>query len=108
MKSNIWISFDLGVRGDYESLYTWLDNKGARECGDSVALLSYEYESELLSELKKDIEDSIEITKKTRIYVIYRNPKTNKTNGDFIFGGRKAAPWSGYSDEAGQTEVDES
>ena len=33
----IWLSFDLGVSGDYEGTYAWLDDKSARECGSSVA-----------------------------------------------------------------------
>ena len=33
--STIWISYDLGVRGDYEGLYAWLDSHGAKECGDT-------------------------------------------------------------------------
>ena len=32
-RSTIWISYDLGVRGDYENLYSWLDTHGAKECG---------------------------------------------------------------------------
>lgn len=41
MKQLIWISYDLGVSGDYENLYAWLDDHGAKECGQSnrVALL---------------------------------------------------------------------
>ena len=30
----IWLSYDLGVDGDYENLYAWLDHKEAKECGD--------------------------------------------------------------------------
>ena len=37
MKKFIWLSYDLGIGGDYESLYSWLDNHEAKECGDSVA-----------------------------------------------------------------------
>lgn len=33
----IWLSFDLGVSGDYEGMYAWLDDKRAKECGSSVA-----------------------------------------------------------------------
>ena len=40
----IWLSYDLGIRGDYESLYSWLDDHEAKECGDSVAFLSFLYE----------------------------------------------------------------
>ena len=36
MKHFVWISFDLGVKGDYEGMYAWLDSKDAKECGDST------------------------------------------------------------------------
>ena len=28
----IWLSFDLGISGDYEGMYAWLDDKNAQEC----------------------------------------------------------------------------
>lgn len=37
----IWISYDLGVGGDYEGLYAWLDNNEATECGDSLDVREY-------------------------------------------------------------------
>ena len=40
-KQVIWISFDLGIRGDYENLYAWLDEHGAKECGDNFASIIY-------------------------------------------------------------------
>ncbi len=27
MKKALWISYDIGVRGDYEGLYAWLDSR---------------------------------------------------------------------------------
>jgi hypothetical protein len=38
----VWMSFDLGVKGDYEGLYRWLDARQARACGDSVALFFFD------------------------------------------------------------------
>jgi hypothetical protein len=32
MKKAVWISFDLGVQGDYEGLYGWLDRLDAQTC----------------------------------------------------------------------------
>jgi hypothetical protein len=106
-KAAIWISFDLGVRGDYEGLYAWLDRHGAKECGDGVAFLNYEYSGELIDALKKDIEESMQISKKTRMYVMYREPDTKKMKGQFILGGRKASPWEGYAEQTTQVDVDE-
>lgn len=108
MKKAIWISYDIGVRGDYEGLYAWLDSKGAIECGDSLAFFTYETDDDdIINSLKLEIENAVEITKKMRIYVIYLGTETNKMKGRFIFGTRKAAPWSGYAGEPGQTAEDE-
>ena len=44
MQRSIWLSYDLGVRGDYEGMYSWLENHAAKECGSSVAFLkNYEF-----------------------------------------------------------------
>jgi hypothetical protein len=56
MKSIIWLSFDLGVRGDYEGLYEFLDTHGAKECGDSLGFMNYEFKKDLITELEKDLE----------------------------------------------------
>ena len=103
-KSTIWISYDLGVRGDYSSLYGWFDERKAKECGESIALLTYEYSGNLLDALKLDLSRSVEITKRTRIYVIYRDRATTKIKGYFLFGGRRTPPWAGVS---GSNEEDE-
>lgn len=105
--STIWVSYDLGVRGDYEGLYAWLDQHKAKECVDSLALLSYRYSGPLLDALKADLTESIETSKRTRVYVIYRDEKTKKMKGHFLFGGRRAPPWAGASGQS-QDEDDES
>lgn len=108
MQSAVWISYDLGVQADYEGLYAWLDEHQAKECGDSLAFVNYEYSGSLLKKLAADLRKSVQITKRTRIYVIYRDPDTKKIKGSFIFGGRKAPPWSGFAVSVGSAEVDES
>jgi hypothetical protein len=105
--STIWISYDLGVRGDYEGMYAWLDQHKARECGDSLALLTYRYSGVLVDALKADLGESVETNKRTRMYVIYRDDKTKKAKGHFLFGGRRIPPWGGASGQ-GQEEDDES
>jgi len=35
MKQTIWISYDLGLQGDYPGLYRWLDLHKAKECVNS-------------------------------------------------------------------------
>jgi hypothetical protein len=107
MKSAVWVSYDLGVQADYEGMFAWLDEHQAKECGDSLAFLNYEYSGRLLKALTADLKKSVQITKRSRIYVIYREQETKKMKGIFLFGGRKAPPWSGFAVATGSTEIDE-
>jgi hypothetical protein len=107
LKSAIWFSFDLGVQGDYEGLYAWLDGNEAIECGDSLAFLNYRYSGPLLDSLTSDLRKSVSITNRTRIYVIYRDRDSKKMKGTFILGGRRAAPWSGFAVAAGTPASEE-
>ncbi len=106
MASPIWLAYDLGVRGDYEGLYKWLDEHGAKECGDSVAFLKYEHTGSLHDALTRDLRGAINLSTNTRIYVVWRDTN-KKIKGQFIIGGRKAAPWSGFASVPEQAEVDE-
>lgn len=82
-----WVSFDLGLRGNFEELYAWLDSLGAKECGDSVAtFVSKKSREQMARELKKVVSPGV------RVYLI-----TMKDGGKFIIGKRRAAPWSGYA-----------
>lgn len=103
----IWISYDLGIRGDYSSLYAWLDAHDAKECGESVAFLNYSYDGELRLALKNDLGKAVALDKGSRIYVVFRETKTNKNKGVFIFGGRKSSPWTGYAPKGAGTTEDE-
>ena len=94
----VWLSYDLGMGGDYEGLYRWLDSKKALECGDSGAFFHFSYVNDLEKEMKKELEDNVDFKKKGRIYITYMR-KDGKIAGKFIFGGRKAAPWAGYAFE---------
>jgi len=102
----IWISYDLGVRGDYEGLYVWLDAHEAQECGDSVAVLKYD--GAVPEKLKAELKKAVAIDKRTRIYVIYREPATDMNKGKFIFGGRRAAAWTGFAQADASVTDDES
>lgn len=94
MKRAVWLSFDLGVKGDYEGLYQWLDARGAIECGDSLAFFKLESDGvDLPGEIKNSLQDSMEVDAKTRVYIIYRKDKSIK--GTFLFGQRKGPPWAG-------------
>lgn len=99
MLHTIWLSYDLGVRGDYEGIYAWLDQHQAIECGDSLALLKYQTtHNDFLTTLKSDLEAAIETNKKTRIYVIWRDDETQTMKGRFLFGHRKSPAWTGYAE----------
>ena len=96
MKRLIWISFDLGIQGDYENLYSWLDTYEAQECGNNVAGIHYEYETDLISELKQELKNKVILKESDRIYVVYKDNK-GIYKGKFIFGLRKPAPWRGFA-----------
>jgi hypothetical protein len=96
VKKAIWLSYDLGVQGDYESLYQWLDSRGAIECGDSLAFFQLVSDgTPIPDQVKKDLEGTIKADSKARIYIIWR--QENSVKGKFIFGQHKAPPWSGYA-----------
>ena len=107
MKSAIWVSYDLGVQGDYEAIYAWLDQREAKECGDNLAFLNYEYSGTLLEDLKSDLELAVKIPKRARVYVIYRDHESGLNKGKFIFGGRKAPVWSGFAVATGPADSDQ-
>jgi len=103
----IWISYDLGIGGDYSGLYQWLDTKLGEECGEGLAFLNFSFEAAntygLSSEelpktiahfLKEELSKSVKIDRSTRIYMIFGN------TGQFIFGARKSNPWKGYAPNA--------
>lgn len=88
-----WLSYDLGIRGNYEELYNWLDAQDAKECGESVA----SFHSSLSPD---EIRDELEqvVGKDARIYLIWRTDQ-GTTKGRFIVGKRKKkAPWFGYAE----------
>ena len=105
MKSRIWLSYDLGVRGDYEGMYAFLDEFDAKECGDSTSSCMFPYNRDLLAELKAAIKKNVTLGPRARIYVIFPGPN-GKFKGKFLFGRRKPPVWAGYSGQ-GSDEEDE-
>ena len=99
----IWLSFDLGVSGDYEGMYAWLDDEKAQECGASVASFLCSDEHDLLTSLKSEIEEAVTLNKRSRVYVVHKDDH-GKSKGRFLIGGRKSAPWEGYG---GPDETDD-
>ena len=105
-KQMIWLSYDLGVRGDYVGLYNWLDTHQAKECGDSVASLVYEYEGALEEALLSDLRSSIEMDDRARFYAVFQDDDSGKMKGKFLVGRRRASAWVGYAPN-GETADDE-
>ncbi len=98
----VWISFDLGVNGDYSNMYTWLDEHGAKECGDSMAFLKYNSNDDPLEDIKAELKQRVELDRKSRIYVI--TVVDGSIKGRFICGQRRKAPWVGYAEINDQEE----
>jgi hypothetical protein len=102
LKSTIWLSYDLGVNGDYEGMYSWLDNHGAKECGSSTAFLKYHHNDDLLEALKVELSDAVTLNRRSRIYVIFTD--NGHIKGRYLVGKRKASPWSGFGSEIEQED----
>ena len=100
MRDAVWISFDLGVSGDYEGMYRWLDDHAAKECGDSLAYFLYDHPGDLLHDMKGDISNNVDLSAKSRIYVI--REVEGKIKGTFIIGHRRNPAWTGYAETGDQ------
>ena len=101
--NRFWLSYDLGLQGDYGPLYTWLDKIQARECGDSVATFT---SNKAREQLKKELIGVMQSAGSLgRLYLIGKN-SAGKTVGGFILGGRKRPSWSGFAQdvETGEEE----
>lgn len=108
MEKAYWLSYDLGVGGNYDKLYGWLDDHEAVPCGDSVAFFKYQYkEGENPDDkLKKDLLEALELRAGNKLYVIRINDDKKQAIGSFIYGKRSGAPWKGFGSRA-QAEVDQ-
>lgn len=97
MKMAVWLSYDLGITGDFTGLYQWLDTHHAIECGNSAAFIKFDYEEDFFTEIKSNMGEFVKVKSTDRIYVIYKDVENNRTIGKFLFGNRKTAPWAGYA-----------
>ncbi|GAA0734277.1 hypothetical protein GCM10009430_49260 [Aquimarina litoralis] len=96
------INYDLGLKGDYESLYSFLDNKDAVDCGNSSGAFEFNFigGSELshedkIEQVKTEIESHVSLSKGDRVYIIVHD-KNGQPRGTFIFGHRQRPIWEGY------------
>lgn len=96
----IWLSYDLGIKGDYPGLYRFLDSNDAKECGNSVAYFRFKFKTDLAKELIEKLKENVELKSSDRLYIIFLS-KNDKDEisivGKYIFGNRKASPWEGYA-----------
>jgi hypothetical protein len=98
MEKTFWLTFDLGLRGDYPGLYKWLDMLQAKECGNNVAVFRYDSTTQQPErEIESSLRENVNFNPTDRIYLIWRDDETNKNSGTFIIGRRKTAPWEGHS-----------
>lgn len=111
MQTGIWMSFDLGLDGDYENLFHWIDLHDGKECGDNVAYFVYEADeaalrnvSALKAALVDDLREAVNLRPRDRIYVIL--PTDEGRRGSFIVGGRRQPPWAGFASKD-QTEAED-
>lgn len=108
----VWLSYDLDPEANYESLYTWLDNHEAVECGNSIAFFRYPCNQieTLKDAILSDLHNNVELGKNSRLYLVYPIKKAQafSTRGTFIEGGRKkSAPWKGYGEIVDVIDGDE-
>ena len=92
----VWITYDLGIKGDYEGMYSFLDRHNAKECGDSVAFLNFDFSVDIISEFTDAIRESVDLDKRSRVYLVYPDPEAKGYKGRFILGTRKSPPWAGF------------
>jgi hypothetical protein len=100
-----WLCFDVGLTSSFESLYAWLDDRKAVECGDNVATFVYnkDFDSvvkELLTTIRKN-------GGRTRLYLIGKRSPHGTVGGKFIAGRRKTSPWEGFGTSPSSAEEDE-
>lgn len=102
IEKHIVLNYDLGLKGDYSSLYTFLDNLKALEIGNCNAAFVMEFSKDdfetIFNELKEKIKNSVNIQKTDRIYMTATD-STCRMRGGFLFGDRKRALWEGYGIE---------
>jgi hypothetical protein len=101
-QGRVWLSFDLGVQGDYSGFYVWLDEQEAEECGDSVATFFWTGTRESLT---KALKKAVEFRKRDRVYLVAK--VDGRHVGKFIVGGRKSAPWTGSASKPAKDDEEE-
>jgi hypothetical protein len=94
-----WVSFDLGLMGDYSHFYKWLDELNAEECGSGTAAI---VSTMSLDEMIAEIREALREKPRARAYLLSKLPD-GRFGGKFVVGGRRKAPWSGFAIRASDT-----
>jgi hypothetical protein len=102
MQTRVWLSYDIGIRGDLEGIFQFLGRHKATECGGNSASFVFNHTSDLISEIQKEIKKDVSLDKRTRIYLIHKSGE--KYIGKFIFGTRRTAPWASFIPAEGDEE----
>jgi hypothetical protein len=104
------LNYDLGIRGAYDDLYTFLDSYGASDCGNSNSFFEFPFKGAELTyedkfnQLIDELDKTITFSKTDRIYVIVHS-KDGKPRGKFIFGQRKTPVWDGYAKKEEESDL---
>ncbi|MEM0578308.1 hypothetical protein [Flavobacterium polysaccharolyticum] len=104
MKKTIFISYDFGMKGDYEGLFKWLDENNAEERGYGIGIIK-EYpckptiktDIDFIKSVRNELKDKIKVGSNDRIYMIWNSFEVNKLKAGFLFGKSKQSPWTGYA-----------
>lgn len=95
-EKTVWLSFDLGLRADYDGLYAWLDSHDAKECAGTLALFKYKFRKDFLKELEAELRKTVQLRPTDRIYIAFRG-EDGRMKGRFIIGKRRRAAWLGLA-----------
>lgn len=102
----IWLSYDLGLKGDYPGLYAFLDAQEARECGEGLAFFKRKAEEDMAESIRQELNKYMKAAATDRVYIVFLDEKNGKLKGKFLFGKRKRALWEGYALKEGLNEED--
>ena len=102
----VWLSYDLGLKGDYPGLYAFLDAQEARECGEGLAFFKRKTEEDMAESIRQELNKYMKAAATDRVYIVFLDEKNGKLKGKFLFGKRKRALWEGYALKEGLTEED--
>lgn len=98
MRDRIWLSFDLGPGADLNSLYAWLEQHQAEECGPGLVTLVFPFQENLVDELRQSLATTMRFKPAERVYLVYKDPGDGEITGCFIFGARADRPQQAPAD----------